>query len=435
MLFELLGPLLAWLGFQIIRQPKSTDTFDTLDPYSELHFMVIANGSVEMEKARQLIGSIHAHRGSVHRRLPVIHLVTNLKEASLWEGVRVQTKEQVGTENVELMAARLAMDYGLIIWIRHLGWVFERAEFQDLWHHLQQHGSFESPVMTAMVRDDPLFNGWLRANYPSMLRVKSHGKGRLPLIKHSFGLVNDSTVDFSCSIAIKPEAAFLSSDLTLEPVVKGKVCLGIATTGRKVKRVSDHPLLKFTLGTLKANVEVYVGYDEGDVMTEYAMFEAERLVAGEIHWLRFVPTKIGAVTMVWNGLFTRAMQDGCEYFYQLNDDVTFVTVDWLPRMLAEFEGNPNLHVVGPNDRFFNCTLMTQVMVRRAHWDRYGFLFPPEIINWHCDTWITHLYGQRGTKCLPDVIIENRRDGTAKGRKARYRPCPHVDYRSLVQFYS
>ena len=36
--------------------------------------------------------------------------------------------------------------------------------------------------------------------------------------------------------------------------------------------------------------------------------------------IKFPYTK-GWVTFLWNGLFVSAVGDGCDYFFQLNDDV------------------------------------------------------------------------------------------------------------------
>jgi hypothetical protein len=101
----------------------------------------------------------------------------------------------------------------------------------------------------------------------------------------------------------------------------------------------------------------------------------------------------GAPVWIWNRLSRQAHGDGCAYFYQLNDDIRFLTAGWTRKFVDSLEGNPRrrgLGVTGPTDierRFY----LTQSFVSRAHLDVFNFFYPKAFRNWYSDNWITDVY--------------------------------------------
>lgn len=92
---------------------------------------------------------------------------------------------------------------------------------------------------------------------------------------------------------------------------------------------------------------------------------------------------------MWNILFKKAYDDGCDYFYQCGDDINFKTVGWVKDCIKKLNENNDIGTVGPINN--DGRILTQTMVSRKHMDIFGWYFPEEIINWCCDDWINLVY--------------------------------------------
>eukprot|EP00960_Hanusia_phi_P043135 755877-Hanusia_phi.AAC.6 len=93
-----------------------------------------------------------------------------------------------------------------------------------------------------------------------------------------------------------------------------------------------------------------------------------------------------------------AWHDGCDYFYQSNDDVQFVTKAWARIFVETLKMNSfrtNFGVVGALD-LNNNLVLTQSFVHRTHQQIFGSHFPMTIKNWHLDDWISQVYPQNST---------------------------------------
>lgn len=231
-----------------------------------------------------------------------------------------------------------------------------------------------------------------------------------------------------------------------------RVALAFPATSKGVKEFWDLALLSVLLPSLARTVDeadvvghcvtLYIGFDEGDpIYDERAslkrlaqkirkVFEGVGIAAVAINFLRVGIS--GAVTFIWNSLFAMAMHDGQEYFYQLNDDVRFLSHGWLRTLTQALRERNDFGVVGPNDSAFQCRILTQSMVGRPHWHAFGWYFPPDFRNWHCDTWISLVYAH-WTQCFPKMQIFNGRYGK-NGQLPRYQACRQVQFRPLTLHY-
>lgn len=149
---------------------------------------------------------------------------------------------------------------------------------------------------------------------------------------------------------------------------------------------------------------IYIGVDDDD---EFFLANRDRLpgtvvvVSGCAH----------APAHVWNHLFERAIADGCEYAFQMADDVVLETPGWTERFIAKLQETRNRGVVGPchlenyngRRRAGLPFVLENAFVHRSHWDVFGFFFPWEIRNWYCDDWITRVYGGY---MVEDSLIRN-----------------------------
>ena len=97
----------------------------------------------------------------------------------------------------------------------------------------------------------------------------------------------------------------------------------------------------------------------------------------------------GHLTVMWNRLFKKALDDNCEYFYQCGDDIEFKTKGWINDSIKKLQENKNIGLTGPINN--NPRILTQTFVSRNHYDLFGYYFPEEIINWCCDDWINEIY--------------------------------------------
>jgi len=132
---------------------------------------------------------------------------------------------------------------------------------------------------------------------------------------------------------------------------------------------------------------IYIGYDEGDryfdtpeglAQISAKITEMTSTYDVAVRYIKFPFTK-GWVTYIWNGLFAYAMQkDQADYFYQINDDLTFVTTGWASQMIDALKSTDDLGVSGPSDQLWKGRLFTQALVSKKHWTIFGKFFPTEI---------------------------------------------------------
>lgn len=234
---------------------------------------------------------------------------------------------------------------------------------------------------------------------------------------------------------------------------KAKVALLIPTTSRGTKEFWNLPFLSIFLPTIhkslstqelqKYELSFYIAYDEGDRMYEdrknlALIIGKTRRIFAElgVPQIKMTMLRLGvsrSVTFIWNVLFAVAVAEGNDYFYQLNDDVRFVARGWLTTFVTHLQRHQKgFGVVGPHDPAFQCHIMTQSMVSRTHWQAFGWYFPPEFRNWHCDTWISLVYAG-WTKCFGTMVIWNGRY-EKKGNLPRYQPCKKMEFRPLTLHY-
>ena len=75
--------------------------------------------------------------------------------------------------------------------------------------------------------------------------------------------------------------------------------------------------------------------------------------------------------------------------------------------------------INPNDK-----LLTQSIVSYQHYKIFGFYYPPEILNWGCDDWITEIYQQH------NMVYRLNQGFYNMGGEPRYK----IDIKCLVILY-
>jgi hypothetical protein len=167
-----------------------------------------------------------------------------------------------------------------------------------------------------------------------------------------------------------------------------------------------------TLQSIKATADpefeyvVYVGYDTHDVFYQKPRNQNAFLDVGlPIIFVPFADIQLGHLTKRWNVLAQQAYDEGCDYLYQCGDDIRFDTSGWVGESVRTLQRQDNIGVTGPANTNGNTSILTQTFVHRTHLDIFGFYFPEEIINWHCDNWINGVY-RCATRLPPSFTCKN-----------------------------
>ncbi|KAL0478685.1 hypothetical protein AKO1_008322 [Acrasis kona] len=228
---------------------------------------------------------------------------------------------------------------------------------------------------------------------------------------------------FSCYVIMREDFIFsmrqlptIESEPIFELAPKNKnvthVALGFPSTskGNKKPTLNNIPLISILLPSLLQSIDksdhrykytLYMAIDESDDL--YSQPEVRkrlhqkimRLAKGypiEFQIVQCVDSH-GWVSFLWNAVFQYAMDDGADYFYQINDDVRFVTQYWTEPFINMLQQNPlypGLGVTGPFDKG-DLRLFTQAFVSRVHYEIFGYLYPYIFKNWFSDDWLSQVY--------------------------------------------
>lgn len=224
-----------------------------------------------------------------------------------------------------------------------------------------------------------------------------------------------------------------------------KLALALPTTSKGMREGEDPVFLTALLPSLiqtlseaewyRFNIVIYVGFDHGDMLFDdlerrrFVKEKATRMIGERpiiIKFLRLPNTH--RVAMLWSMMFVKAMSEGADYFYQVNDDVTMVTPGWLTRFTSALDANGGFGVVGPFDTHnqLNCTVLTQAMVTRQHYDIFTLFYPTDLRDWKTDRWLTNVYGPENTFCWEAIKVRNGASPT------RYQFCEFLSWRIYLE---
>ncbi|KAL9644613.1 hypothetical protein ABK040_015352 [Willaertia magna] len=194
------------------------------------------------------------------------------------------------------------------------------------------------------------------------------------------------------------------------------IALGIPTTSKKLQstEINTLPLVRILGRGLAYSIQmsdknkhagflykIYVAYDEHDSFFENTKIrkEIKQHIGNILKERPFQMTMIkvkntrGWVPVIWNFLFQQAMEDGADYFFQMNDDIKVATRNWgeiLHNLFQQSPYTPGFGVIGPKD-IDNEETMTQAIVSKVHYKIFGYLYPSVFKNWYSDDWIGLLY--------------------------------------------
>lgn len=163
---------------------------------------------------------------------------------------------------------------------------------------------------------------------------------------------------------------------------------------------------------------LYMGFDEHDAYFDNA--ENQKQIYAEVkartagYPVTFEMIKIdfskGWVVYLWNGVFQHAIENGADYFYQLNDDIRFITPGWAAGMTKALQQSriPDVGATGPQDTN-NAAIFTQSFVSKKHYEIFGVLYPTTFENWYSDDWMTQAYKKQGLVFQTAYQVHNNQD--------------------------
>jgi len=205
-------------------------------------------------------------------------------------------------------------------------------------------------------------------------------------------------------------------------------CIAIGVSTRSREGGVDPtalPLFKVLLPSLLATIdpndrrfryEIRVGYDDDDPWWSIAPQRQTAAALVATH-AKGYPLSLNVTAFsslrgnpcaIWSSLFPQACAEGCEYYYQLNDDVQLVTKGWAEEFTSTLASNsyvPNLGITGPLDTR-NRRQMTQSFTHCTHLKIFGYYYPPAFRNWYSDDWATQVYGGNNTFWRRDIEVHN-----------------------------
>lgn len=222
-----------------------------------------------------------------------------------------------------------------------------------------------------------------------------------------------------CFLVFREDFLYSYNQLPQFPGQNGKktdgkihIAIGFPSTSKNVKGISveKNPAVSVLIPTFLATIKrddkvhfynLYLGFDYMDPFFDNEdnqkrmMAHVLKMTAGYPVSFQFVKCRqtFGWTTFLWNVIFQHAINDGNDFFYQVNDDLQFINPGWTEEFIDALKKNPvkpYLGVVGPHDEG-NASILTQSFVHRTHYDIFGYYYPPIFRNWYSDDWVTHVY--------------------------------------------
>ena len=128
---------------------------------------------------------------------------------------------------------------------------------------------------------------------------------------------------------------------------------------------------------------IYINIDIDDPIyskkQEKEKFERFIGEKAKIKWIDDGHVQKGFLTLMWNYLFEKALEDNNEYFYQCGDDIWFQNKDWIKDCILQMKKQNDIGICGPMNPP-NYRILTQTFVSRKHYEIFKCYFPIQLLN-------------------------------------------------------
>jgi hypothetical protein len=208
-------------------------------------------------------------------------------------------------------------------------------------------------------------------------------------------------------------------------MVRIGLLIPMCSRNENYKSADDIPLFKYFLPSFIKTMsegydyKFYIGVDDNDMFYNKHVKTVEeriRKCVGENVSVCLLENCNHKPAHAWNKLLKVAYEDGCDYFFQLGDDIEIVSSEWTTKFIEHLMMWDNIGVVGPCEPINHACRMNSsakkvvienIFFHRKHYNIFETLFHPSINNWYCDNWITDVYGSvNRSYMMVDIIIKN-----------------------------
>lgn len=430
--------------------------------YSDLTFFVVfQNTELFLKRCKTLVGSIHQLSELIDKPPKIFIFVNSSKfsisdsekeEIQSWDRVSVKIKQFYKKENFKFTHLKsnlieIIPDY----YFNHIKHKWRRAEKGPSELGFENAQYFGRNQIMALVKNCVNLYDKEKAvlitcsnTNNSRQNINDFGMQKM----HRFSK-KDCYINLK-STAILTGAQFATIEdknklLSMQKTAKLDVVLGVPSTNRMGLSVESHSLVKIFFPSLISSIilnefelyriAVFIGFDSDDLFfansTWRSLLESKII---EITGSKVLPIflklhSFKRVAITWNMIFALAKKNfPFDYFYQVNDDLNFITKGWLSKFVLSLKKLNNVGVVGPSDVLhnFNCSLLTQSFVSKKHFKIFdGHFFPIQFKDWKSDRWMTFVYGEKNTLCFQEYQVRN-------GGPARYVPCEYPNWISILE---
>jgi hypothetical protein len=274
--------------------------------------------------------------------------------------------------------------------------------------------------MTALPKMNPVDMEWCSENLQKYDVIPQKSWGRLPQASILSWKSRKCDLTFTVKRMMKNAVSSCSAENYSKSSELPLISILAASTSRKVEKPSVRNLSLFIyllpslIRTLDCGFryEYTLGYDVGDPFydTEKGMASVDAWFAENVikplgkNGILILPIRKVRVNNtlrkpgpVFNEMARGAYEGGADYMYRVNDDTEFLH-HWPNTFVESLNTIPNkIGAVGPTCTQGNTDILTHDFVARIHMDIHEMnYYPPELVDWWMDDWISYVYGPKRT---------------------------------------
>lgn len=204
-------------------------------------------------------------------------------------------------------------------------------------------------------------------------------------------------------------------------MLKIGILVPVCSRNQNYENWENIPLLKRLIPSFQKTKELgyiykfYIGIDDNDdfYLSNLEKFKHIEALDTCTYVLRDCNHK---PAHAWNKLLKVAYEDGCDYFFQVGDDIVIETEGWTSEFIGYLSELENIGVAGPceygnyKDRMSSINpkiVIENAFFSKKHYEIFETLFDTRIINWFCRVWISDVYASVGRmKMFLNILCSN-----------------------------
>ena len=113
-------------------------------------------------------------------------------------------------------------------------------------------------------------------------------------------------------------------------------------------------------------------------------------------------THQGYLSVIWNLLYEKAIEEKNDYFWVAGDDIIYNSDGWLDNCINALTKTKGLGAAGCFNG--NNRILTQFLITKKHFDIFGYCYHPHIKNYGVDDLMHYTYAPRFLHIVPGQCI-------------------------------